>query len=146
MTADVEKWIAKASKACGACTQESSFSDYYLNINTKHKFYQSCVMSVLLYGSECWAPLKKNMKKIDSSHNRCVRTILGISNQQQRTQHITSLDLREKWGDREDARIKVMRRRMEWLGHIVRMPKNRTPKICLFGWLPQTRLQSGPRL
>ena len=91
-------------------------------------------------------PLKKHLNKIDSFHNRCVRAILGVSNQQQWSQHITLLDLRERWGDRENASIKVMKRRVEWLGHLARMPDCRTPKACLFGWLPQACPQGGPRL
>ena len=145
MMVDVDKRIAQASKAYGAL-KKAVFRDHDLTISTKRKVYQACVLSVLLYGSECWVPLKKDLNKIDSFHNRCVRTILGVSNQQQWSQHITSLDLRERWGDRESASIKVMKCRVEWLGHLARMPDCRTPKACLFGWLPQTRLQGGPRL
>ena len=109
MTVDVDKRIAQASKAYGAL-KKAVFRDHDLTISTKRKVYQACVLSVLLYGSECWVPLKKDLNKIDSFHNRCMRTILGVSNQQQWSQHITSLDLRERWGDRESASIKVMKR------------------------------------
>ena len=40
---------------------------------------------------------------------------------------------------------KLMRRRLEWLGHLARMPDQRLPKMCIFSWLPQTRPQGGPR-
>ena len=42
--------------------------------------------------------------------------------------------------------MKVMKRRLEWLGHLARMPDHRIPKICLFSWLPQPRPRGGPRL
>ena len=42
--------------------------------------------------------------------------------------------------------MKVMKRRLEWLGHVARMPDHRTPKICLFSWLPQPRPRGGPRV
>ena len=38
-----------------------------------------------------------------------------------------------------------MRRRLEWLGHLARMPQYRLPKLCLFGWLPAVRPFKGPR-
>ena len=117
MTLYVEKRIAQASQAFGAL-RKPVLQDRDLNINTKHKVYQACVLSVLLYGSECWTPLKKNLKKLDSFHNRCVRTILGISNKQQWSEQITSLELRQRWGDPETATVKVMKRRLEWLGHV----------------------------
>ena len=144
-TVDVEKRIAQASKAYGAL-KKAVFQDHDLTISTKRKIYHACVLSVLLYGSECWVPLKRDLNKIDSFHNRCVRTILGVSNQQQWSQHITSFDLRKRWGDKENASMKVMNRRLEWLGHLARMPDYSTPKVCLFGWLPQASPQGGPRL
>ena len=38
-----------------------------------------------------------------------------------------------------------MKRRLECLGHIARMPDHRLPKSLLFGWLPQSRPRCGPR-
>ena len=38
-----------------------------------------------------------------------------------------------------------MRRRLEWLRHLPRMRDHRLPKICLFGWLPQTQPCGAPR-
>jgi len=40
---------------------------------------------------------------------------------------------------------KVRKRRLEWLGHVARMPDHRLPKSVLFGWLPQARPRCGPR-
>ena len=85
---DVERWIAQASKAFGALRKSVLLdSDCDLKVITKHKVYQACMLSVvdsvLLYGSECWSPWKKDLKKLDSFPNRCVRTILGITNKQQ---------------------------------------------------------------
>lgn len=108
--------------------------DCDLKVITKCKVYQACMLFVLLYGSECLTPLKKDLKKLDSIHNRCVRTILGITNKQQWSQRITSLEIRQRWGDPETATVKVMKRHLEWLGHVARMPYHRTPKICLFSW------------
>ena len=46
----------------------------------------------------------------------------------------------------ETATMKVKKRRLEWLGHVARMPDHRIPKVCLFSWLPQPRPRGGPRL
>ena len=54
-------------------------------------------------------------------------------------------DVRKRWGDEETAGEKVKKRRLEWLGHVARMPDHRIPKTALFGWLPQARPRCGPR-
>ena len=144
MDSDVERRIAQAFKAFGSM-RRALFMDKDLSIRTKRKIYQACVISVLLYGSECWTLLRRHKRKLDSFHHRCVRTILGISNRQQWAQRITSQEVRRRWGDPATATKKVTARRLEWLGHLARMPSNRIAKKCLFGWLPQPRPRGGPR-
>ena len=96
MLPNIDQRIAKASRACGAL-HKSVFNSRDLRVETKCMVYQACVLSVLLYGSECWTPLRKDLKKLDSFNHRCIRTILGISNQQQWAQHITSQSVRQQW-------------------------------------------------
>ena len=54
-------------------------------------------------------------------------------------------EVRRRWGDEETAEEKVKKRRLEWLGHLARMPDCRIPKSALFGWLSQPRPRCGPR-
>ena len=141
---EVDKRIANASKAFGALHQ-AVFKDAHLSINTKRKVYKACVLSVLMYGEECWTPLRKHLKRMNTFHHRCVRTVLGITNKRQWEERLSSEKVREQWGDVETITEKLMKRRLEWLGHLARMPNCRIPKMCLFGWLPKTRPPGGPR-
>ena len=142
--AEVDKRIANASKAFGALRQ-AVFNDRHLSVLTKRLIYQACVLSVLLYGSESWTPLRRHLKRLDSFHHRCIRTVLGITKRQQRGEHISLEALRERWDDVETITTKLQKRRLEWLGHLARMPDCRMPKIALFSWLPQTRPCCGPK-
>ena len=54
-------------------------------------------------------------------------------------------EVRRRWGDTETVAEKTQRRRLEWLGHLARMPDHRIPKSTLFGWLPQPRPRCGTR-
>ena len=81
MDCEVGQRIAMASRAFGAL-RKAVFLDKDLKLKTKKVIYQACVLSVLLYGAECWTPLRKHLKRINSFHHKCIRTILGISNQQ----------------------------------------------------------------
>ena len=142
--AEVDRRIANASKAFGAL-RPAVFNDRNLIMNTKRQVYQTCVLSVLLYGSECWTLLRRHLNRLNAFHHHCIRSILGITRKQQWEQHITSDQTRELWGDLETITTKVMGRRLEWLGHVARMPEYRAPKMALFGWLPQPHLPGGPR-
>ena len=125
--ADVDRRITQASSAFGAL-RKPVFMDRDLNLATKRIVYQACVLSVLLYGSECWTLLKRHSRRLDAFHHRCIRSILGITNHEQWTSHITSDQLRQKWGDKETATEKIVKRRLQWLGHLARMPDSRMPK------------------
>ena len=54
-------------------------------------------------------------------------------------------EVRRRWGDEKTASEKVERKRLEWLGHLARMPDHRVPKSTLFGWLPQPCRSCGPK-
>ncbi len=75
-------------------------------------------------------------------HHRCIHTVLEISNRQQR---IFSEQVCERWGDTETITTRLQKRRLEWLGHLARMPNHRMPKVTLFSWFPQLRLRCGPK-
>ena len=50
---------------------------------------------------------------------------------------------RRRWGDTETAAEKAQRRRLEWLGHLARMPDYRIPTSTVAGWLPNQALAGG---
>ena len=54
-------------------------------------------------------------------HMRCVGSILGVSRSQCWKDHISEVQLLKLWGDLEPLNIKVANRRLEWLGHVVRI-------------------------
>ena len=142
--ADVNRRVVQASKAFGAL-RKAVFLDKNLRMATKRRIYNACVLSVLLYGAECWIPLRRHEKKVNTFHHRCIRTILGISNRQQWSERITMAEVRRRWGDEETVGEKIQKRRLEWLGHLARMLDHRLPKVMLFSWLLQPRPRCGPR-
>ncbi len=89
--------------------------------------------------------LQNHQKRLNTFHHCCIRTILGITCTQQWEEHISSRMMREQWGDEETITSKLMRKQLEWLGHLARMTPERIPKITLFSWLPQIYSQGGPR-
>ena len=52
-------------------------------LNACKKVYRPAVLFVLMYGAETWTIKAGEMKLLTSFHNRCVRTIMGVSRYQQ---------------------------------------------------------------
>ena len=112
LDAEVNRRVAQAIKAFGAL-RKAVFLDKNQSMTTKRRIYNACVLSVLLYGAECWIPLRRHEKKVNTFHHRCIRTILGISNRQQWSKRITMTEVRRRWGDEETVGEKIQKRRME---------------------------------
>ena len=141
---EIGRRLGNASKAFGAL-KRAVFNVKVLTISTKRLIYQACVLSVHLYGCECWIPLRRHVKRLESFHHRCARAVLGISNKQQWEQHISAEEVRDRWGDKESISTKLRKRRLEWLGHLSRMSEDCMPKKILFSWLARPRPCCGPR-
>ena len=75
---DVKSRIAKASKAFG-CLRIPIFNNPILSIPIKRAVYRATVVSVLMYGAETWTLRAENVRHLTAFHNRCVRTILGVT-------------------------------------------------------------------
>ena len=87
--AEVDKRIANVSKAFGAPVR-AVFKDAHLTVASKRHVYGACVLSVLLYGNECWVPLRRDLSRLNSFYHRCVCTVLGITSQRQWEERISS--------------------------------------------------------
>ena len=49
-----------------------------LAISTKLKLYNTCILPIFLYGSDCWAMSKTDTRKTDALDQWCLRMLLGI--------------------------------------------------------------------
>ena len=79
---DVKCRIVKASRAFG-CLRGSVFNNPFLSLATKKMVYRATVLSVLLYSAETWTLKAEHVNRLNTFHNRCVRTILGITRYKQ---------------------------------------------------------------
>ena len=78
----------RVGKAAGAFRElDMVWKDRYINLNTKMKSYNACVLSTLLYGAECWSLTERDEARLDASDMRCQRKILRITWLQHKTNH-----------------------------------------------------------
>ena len=141
---DVKCRIAKASKTFG-CLRSPIFNNPILSIPTKRAVYKATVLAVLMYGAETWTLKAKQVRRLTTFHNRCVRTILGVTRYQQWEQRLTSKSLASRFGMDWSIPDIIMDRRLQWLGHMGRMDSERLPKMMLFGELSGKRACHGPK-
>ena len=71
---------------------------------TKLKLYQSCVLSTLLYGSECWRMTENDLTKLSVCHTKSLRRIFlpnKISNEDLlrpcKQENMATILLRRRW-------------------------------------------------
>jgi hypothetical protein len=87
-----------------------------LSLRTKLRIYQTCVVSTLLYGADCWCLLKKDLDLLQSFHMRCQRRILNI----RWFDHITNAVVSTRTG-LPPIQTAVESRRHSLFGHVRRM-------------------------
>ena len=74
--------------------------------------------------AQCSPILKRDEVRLDTFHHQCLRDVLRVSRLWQQVQHLNNIDPRRLWGDAELVSDIIRRRRLEWLGHVARMPEN----------------------
>ena len=121
----------RIGKASGAFRElHAVWKDRYINLDTKMKFYNACVLSTLLYAAESWSLTERQEARLDAFDMRCQRKILRIV----WSQHIPNIRIRSMTKQPQLTNI-LRKRRLKWFGHVLRMDKDRAPKM-LYLWKP----------
>ena len=115
---DVKSGIAKTQ---GVFSQLRIFwKNRKISLQTKVWILEVTVMTVVKYGSEAWALRKADEDLLDLFQRNCLRIVLGT----RLTDLISNSRLYEKCGSIPLSRA-IMRERVRWLGHVLRIKDNR---------------------
>ena len=141
---DINKRIAKATAAFGAL-RGCLFSSKKFNLKDKGKVYTVLVLTILLYGSECWCLREDLFRRLRVFHNTCMRSMCRITMRQVRRHRISNEDLQKRLG------IKAFdfyynTRMLRWAGHLARMPMTRMPRRLLTSWVRNARPRGAPQM
>ena len=82
---------------------------------TKLMLYQSCVLSTLLYGSDCWRITERDPKYMSTFHTKCLRNIMRIF----WPQIFPNMQLFKTTGQ-DIVNNRLATRRWRWIGHVLR--------------------------
>lgn len=126
---EINRRIGKAATTLSRL-RERVWKNSKLTVNTKMSVYSACVLSTLLYSSETWTAYARHEDRLNVFHLRSLRTILGISWQDKKTNfEVLSL------AGLPTMYTLLRQRRLRWLGHVHRMDDGRIPKDLLYGEL-----------
>ena len=92
---DVTARINKATAVFGAL-RKCLFGTRDVSLKAKRQVYITLVLSVLLYGSECWTLYAEDRNRLRVFHRKCVRTMAGVSRRKQQETHVSSAELNER--------------------------------------------------
>jgi len=102
-----------------------------LAISTNLKLYNTCILPIFLYGSDCWVMSKTDARKINALDQWCLRMLLGIK----WYQFVRNDDVRRLTKQPKLTAI-IESRRLTLFGHIMRMDDNTDAKRILLASPP----------
>ena len=132
---DINNRLGKARSVFRDMSNVWRSSQYYTS--TKLKLYKSCVVSVLLYGSECWRMTATELSRLKSFHTTCLRRILRIF----WPETISNEDLLRRC-NQEDMGTIILGRRWRWIGHVLRRKPDSIVRTALH-WTPFGKRKRG---
>ena len=138
---DVQSRIDKASSAFGSL-RRCIFSSRDVDLPAKREVYVAMVLSILLYGSESWCLTQKLWNQLRSFHHRCVRAMCGINMWHVEHCRITTAQCLQL-SQLRSIETYVVRRQLQWAGHVARMEEHRLPRRFLTAWCYQARPAGG---
>ena len=95
-----------------------------ISVHTMIKMFENSVLSVLLYGAECWKTTVTIKRKLEVFQSKCIQRI-----------HKIYEELRNRTGMGDLAEI-IQTRRWRLLEYVCRMPSNSITRTALT-WIPQ---------
>jgi len=104
------------------------WSQHGIKIQAKVMVYCPFVLSCLLFSSETWSTYATHIKSLERFHQNCLRRILNIK----WTSFTPDTEVLAKAGI-PSIESMILKNRLRWSGHVVRLDDNRIPKQLLYG-------------
>ena len=97
-----------------------------LSMKKKGFLYQSCIRSVMLYGSETWPIKEVDVGRLQRTDRSMMRWMAGVRLQDRKS----SAELLSRF-DLPPIRNVIQSRRLRWFGHVERMDNNNWVQRCM---------------
>ena len=128
---EITAGIQAASCAVGRL-KDRVFKCRDLTTETKPTVYNQCVIPIIMYGSETWTRSRHHIKKLKTFQQRHLRFILNM-----KWNHYVTNDEVLESAKTEEIETFLIRNKLRWLGHVVRMQDERPIKNHLYSELAE---------
>ena len=140
---DVAARVKAAGKAFGALS-ECVFRSTSISLEAKRVAFVALVLPILLYGCECWCLTQALRAKLRKFHHACcARTMCRINMWHTREYRITTASILQLL-EMRSIETYVVRRQLQWAGHVARMGEERLPRKHMTAWCYQARPEGRP--
>ena len=119
-------------------TLQYIFKSRNISINLKVRTFTAYISSIFLYNSELWSLTKTQENNIDAFHRKQLRHTINIY----WPKKITNIEL-YKLTKTEPWSRTIKRRRLNWLGHMMRLNNSTPVKLALSEFLTPTKKKRG---
>jgi hypothetical protein len=134
---EIANRISKASSAFGALTSKL-WNVRGIRCQTKLSVYRAVVLPTLLYAAESWTYYRRHIRQLDAFHQSCLRKILNIKWQDK----VSNAEVLQR-ASSVGMEALLMKAKLRWAGHVVRMDDGRLPKQVLYSQLKVGKRQPG---
>ena len=110
------------------------------SIKTKLKIFNSSVVSVLLYGAECWCINKQDGERLDAFQRKCLRTILKVF----WPRRISNEQLQEQI-PHKSITSRIKEKRWRWIVLVLRMKNSEDASVAMNWQPPGKRIKGRPK-
>ena len=132
---DIQSRLSKAMNAFRSLNAVLRSSKY--SIKTKLKLYRSCILSTLLYGSECWRMTEHDLAKLTSFHTTSLRKVQCIIWPRTISNHDLLAQCQQDYME-----TIITRMRWRWIGHVLRKNANSITKVTIH-WIQDRKRKHG---
>lgn len=120
---------------------KNAFCSRDISLNTKMRLLRCYVFSTLLYGMEAWTLKKKDMNRLEAFEMWAYRRILRIS----WVSRITNQEVLRRMGKEKELIKTIKRRKLQYLGHVIRGVNYNILQIILEGKICGKRMRGRRR-
>jgi Reverse transcriptase (RNA-dependent DNA polymerase) len=141
-TTEWKERVTKGNRSTGAL--QRIMSTKTVSRKAKLRIYETVIRPTVLYGSELWILSKKHVTELQIWERKILRKIFGGKQTSDGWRRRTNEELMSLYGKPSIVNV-VKAQRIRWIGHIMRLPKDRATRKALDNEMGRRKRRGRPK-